>query len=203
MWNGLSTLSLLAADWAFGCGTTINKVGSCARWLAKCSRLKCVGAFDLRVHDIDTARLLLHGAPTSIGTKGLAGRPINPVATEAVLIFADGGEARLVASRAAAERERRIAITYKCGGVSIDFIAKNFVDYPNFGLHADFAERIPAPICAATSDFVAAIFGDFRVANSTEDVAVEVHIAEAIQTASRASDQDSFESAKIYTRRLK
>jgi hypothetical protein len=111
IWNGLLALNLLAGDWAFGFGTTINKAGSCARWFAKCSQLKCVGTIDLRVHDINPARLLLNSGPTSIGIKRLAGRPINPYVTEVFLIFADGGEARLVASRAAAERKRRTVIT--------------------------------------------------------------------------------------------
>jgi hypothetical protein len=107
-----------------------------------------------------------------------------------------------VASRATAERKRRMAITYKCGGISIDFITKNFVDDPNFGLLVDFTERIPDAMSAATSDFVAAIFDERPVAISAEDGAAEVHIAEATDTASRSSDHGSKGSAKIYTRRL-
>ena len=61
---------------------------------------------------------------------------------KAGLIFANGGEARFVPSRAAEERERCIAITYKSGEVSTDFIAKCFVDRPNFGLYGVFEERI-------------------------------------------------------------
>ena len=95
-----------------------------------------------------------------------------------------------------------MAITYKSGETSIDFIAKSFVDDPNFGLHGDLSERTPDPMGAARADFVVAIFGERPVAISIEDGEAEIHVAEAIQTASRASDQGSFESAKINTRRL-
>jgi hypothetical protein len=82
------------------------------------------------VRDIDTAIPLLRSKPTSIGARRLACRPINPDATEAILISANGGAARFVASRAAEERERRIAITYKSGEISINFIAKKVCRWP-------------------------------------------------------------------------
>jgi predicted dehydrogenase len=142
---------------------------------------------DLMVHDIDLARILFRCEPISITAKRLAGSPENPDAVEANLVFANGATARLLASRAADERDRRMTITYERGDVAIDFIAKSFVDGPGFGLHPDFATRIPDPMGAATADFLAAIAGDKPVAISGVDGAAAVGIAQAIDQATRAT----------------
>ncbi|GBF56669.1 glucose-6-phosphate 3-dehydrogenase [Candidatus Phycosocius bacilliformis] len=141
---------------------------------------------DLMVHDIDLARLLFRADPVQIHAKRLAGQPENPDAVEAVLTFPGGGEARFLASRAAEERDRRMTIEYAAGTVSIDFIAKEFKDGPGFGLHADFATRIPDPMGAATADFIAAILGEKPVVISAADGAAAVRIAETIDQATRA-----------------
>jgi len=141
---------------------------------------------DLMVHDIDLARLLFRSEPVSIKATRLAGKPENPDAVEAVLTFEGGGEARFFASRAAEERDRRMTIGYTGGEVAIDFIAKSFRDGPDFGLHPDFATRIPDPMGAATADFIAAILGERAVAISAADGAAAVRIAEAIDPATRA-----------------
>ena len=140
---------------------------------------------DLMVHDIDLARLLFRAEPVAIKATRLAGQPDNPDAVEAVLTFEGGGEARFLASRAAEERDRRMTINYAGGEVAIDFIAKSFSDGPGFGLHADFATRIPDPMGAATADFIAAILGERQVAISAVDGAAAVRIAEAIDTSTR------------------
>jgi predicted dehydrogenase len=140
---------------------------------------------DLMVHDIDLARLLFRAEPIAIKATRLAGKPENPDAVEAVLTFEGGGEARFLASRAAEERDRRMTIGYSNGEVAIDFIAKSFMDGPNFGLHSDFAARIPDPMGAATADFIAAILGERPVAISAGDGAAAVRIAEAIDQATR------------------
>lgn len=142
---------------------------------------------DLMVHDIDLARLLFACEPVSIAAKRLAGSPENPDAVEANLVFANGGTARLLASRAADERDRRMTINYEGGDVAIDFIAKSFVDGPGFGLHRDFATRIPDPMGAATADFLAAIAGEKPVAISGLDGAAAVGIAQAIDQATRVT----------------
>ncbi len=143
---------------------------------------------DLMVHDIDLARLLFKCEPVFIRAKRLSGAAEKPEAVEANLTFANGGTARLVASRAADERERRMTITYAGGDVAIDFIAKSFVDGPNFGLYPDFATRIADPMGAATADFLAAIRGEIPVVISGTDGAAAVGIAEAIDAATRAAD---------------
>lgn len=140
---------------------------------------------DLMVHDIDLARQLFKCEPVTISAKRLSGTPDNPDAVEASLVFANGATAHFVASRAADERDRRMTIAYAAGEVTIDFIAKSFVDGPNFGLHADFATRIADPMSAATSDFLAAIAGHMAVAISGEDGAAAVGIAQAIDDATR------------------
>jgi predicted dehydrogenase len=141
---------------------------------------------DLMVHDIDLARLLFRCEPISIQAKRLSGSAENPDAVEANLVFANGGTARLLASRASDERDRRMTISYPQGEVAIDFIAKSFVDGPKFGLHPDFATRIADPMGAATADFLAAIRGEIPVAISGTDGAAAVGIAEAIDNATRA-----------------
>lgn len=140
---------------------------------------------DLMVHDIDLARLLFRAEPVAIKATLLAGNAENPDAVEAVLTFEGGGEARFLASRAAEERDRRMTIGYAKGEVAIDFIAKSFSDGPNFGLHPDYASRIPDPMGAATADFIAAILGERPVAISAADGAAAVRIAEAIDQATR------------------
>lgn len=142
--------------------------------------------FDLMVHDIDLARMLFGCEPVSIAAKRLAGSADNPDAVEANLVFANGATARLLASRAAQERDRRMTIAYAGGEVAIDFVAKSFVDGPGFGLHPDFATRIADPMAAATADFLSAILGKMPVAISGEDGAAAVGIAQAIDQASRA-----------------
>lgn len=141
---------------------------------------------DLMVHDLDLARLLFRAEPISIQAKRLAGTPENPDAMEALLAFPGGATARFVASRAAEERDRRMAIDYAEGRVAIDFVARTFVDGPGFGLHKDFAERIKDPMAAATADFLAAIRGERPVAIPARDGAAAVALAEAIDAASRA-----------------
>jgi predicted dehydrogenase len=141
---------------------------------------------DLMVHDIDLARMLFRADPVAIEAKRLSGQPDNPDAVEAHLTFEGGGTAVLIASRAAEERDRRMQIDYANGQVAIDFIAKSFVDGPGFGLHPDFANRIPDPMGAATADFLAAIRGERAVAISAKDGAAAVHIAQAIDTATRS-----------------
>jgi predicted dehydrogenase len=79
-----------------------------------------------------------------------------------------------------------MTIGYSEGEVTIDFIAKSFDDGPNFGLHPDFATRIPDPMGAATADFISAILGERTVAISAADGAAAVRIAEAIDQATRA-----------------
>jgi predicted dehydrogenase len=140
---------------------------------------------DLMVHDIDLARVLFKSEPTSITAKRIAGLEENPDAVEAHLTFANGSTAHLIASRAADERDRRMTLGYEKGEVSIDFIAKTFVDGPAFGLHPDFATRIADPMAAATADFLLAIAGEKPVAITGEDGAAAVKIAEAIDHATR------------------
>jgi len=140
---------------------------------------------DLMVHDIDLARLLFRSEPVAIKATRLAGKPENPDAVEAFLTFEGGGQAHFLASRAAEERDRRMTIGYVEGDVAIDFIAKSFRDGPDFGLHPDFATRIPDPMGAATADFIAAILGERPVAVSAADGAAAVRIAEGIDQATR------------------
>jgi predicted dehydrogenase len=140
---------------------------------------------DLMVHDIDLARLLFKSEPISIQAKRVSGPPDNPDAVDAHLVFANGGTAHFISSRAAEERDRRMIISYGTGEVAIDFIAKSFVDGPGFGLFADFATRIPDPMGAATADFLAAIAGLKPVVISGEDGAAAVGIAQAIDDATR------------------
>jgi predicted dehydrogenase len=140
---------------------------------------------DLMVHDIDLARLLFGCEPVSISAQRLSGSAENPDAVEADLVFANGGTAHFLASRAADERDRRMSITYEAGEVAIDFIAKSFVDGPQFGLFSDFATRIPDPMGAATADFLAAIAGLAPVAITGVDGAAAVGIAQAIDKATR------------------
>ncbi|MEN9856256.1 MAG: hypothetical protein RL186_1788 [Pseudomonadota bacterium] len=139
--------------------------------------------FDLMVHDIDLARLVFGSEPVSVRAKLLAGSKDKADAMEAELVFACGGTAHLVASRAAQARDRHMRLIYDSGEVAVDFIAKTFKDGPNFGLHADFATRIPDAMAAATHDFLAAIRGEIPVTISGPDGAAAVKIAQAIDQA--------------------
>ena len=140
---------------------------------------------DLMVHDIDLARLLFRCEPVTISATRLSGPADNPDAVEAHVVFANGGTARFLASRAAEERDRRMSIAYESGVVGIDFVAKSFDDGPGLGLHSDFATRIADPMGAATADFLAAIRGEKAVVISGADGAAAVGIAQAIDDATR------------------
>ncbi|MEK7661076.1 MAG: Gfo/Idh/MocA family oxidoreductase [Pseudomonadota bacterium] len=140
---------------------------------------------DLMVHDIDLAALLFKSKPKYITSKRLSGKPENPDAIEAYILFENGGEASFVASRASQTRDRRMGIEYESGNVEIDFFQKTFENTSRHPLRANYLERIPDAMQAATNDFISAILGEKPVHISGDDGAKAVEIANAIDAASR------------------
>lgn len=140
---------------------------------------------DLMVHDLDLARQLFKADPVEIAATHLAGERGRADAIEARLTYAGGRKARFVASRVAELRNRTMQVGYKAGTLDIDFIAKTFKDGAGLGLHADFAQRMPDSMAAATADFLAAIRGEKPVRITGADGAAAVALAEAIDLASQ------------------
>jgi predicted dehydrogenase len=139
---------------------------------------------DLMVHDLDLARQLFKADPVEVAATHLAGERGRADAIEARLTYANGRSARFIASRVAEMRKRTMSVAYKAGTLEIDFVAKGFKDGAGLGLHADFAERLPDAMGAATADFVAAINGDGKVVTTGADGAAAVALAQAIDLAS-------------------
>jgi predicted dehydrogenase len=135
---------------------------------------------DLMVHDLDLVRRLFRAEPVSVSARHLAGELGCADAIEADLVFPGGRRATLVASRVAELRRRTMSVDYKAGRLDIDFVARSFKDGAGLGLHADFAERMPDAMAAATADFLAAIRGEKPVAISGADGAAAVALAEKI-----------------------
>ncbi len=115
--------------------------------------------FDLMIHDLDLAAELL-GSDASIAS-GFGRSSHTRLLDEATaeLRFADGGVARLTASRCAPARKRTMRIDYPSGRVEIDMITRQVVNETPFDIRADVSEILPDPLRAADEAFLAAIQG--------------------------------------------
>jgi predicted dehydrogenase len=127
---------------------------------------------DLMTHDLDLARRLADRADVSaLEASGARERTDHLDRAEADLTFANGVEARLVASRLHDARERVMRVEYASGLVEIDFVAKTFTNTTPHRLDPRFAETPSArdSLGANVTAFIAAVLGEQAPAVSGAD----------------------------------
>lgn len=100
---------------------------------------------DLMIHDIDLALALAGARPDRVEAEMLENRAGLADHIKAVLHFPGGVEARLEASRVAAERDRVMTIGYDGGArVGVDFISRAFDNPDALPLDPDFNDTAMA-----------------------------------------------------------
>lgn len=117
-------------------------------------------ALDLMIHDLDLALAVTDAEPLAVEAEGrmLANDRLDEV--EAEVTFDDGYTALLKASRVASERERRMTLVYPSGEVSIDFVARTFVNTTGHPLTPAFRDPAADPLGASLAAFIAAVRGE-------------------------------------------
>jgi predicted dehydrogenase len=96
---------------------------------------------DLMIHDIDLALALAGARPDRVEAEMLENRAGLADHIKAVLYFPGGVEARLEASRVAADRDRVMTIRYDGGAsVGVDFISRAFDNPGGLPLNPEFNE---------------------------------------------------------------
>lgn len=81
---------------------------------------------DLMIHDLDLVIALSGSAVKSVTGEVDKGRFGHPDVARAKLVFDNGCEADLTASRVHHERDRKMRVEYETGVLDIDFVAKTF-----------------------------------------------------------------------------
>jgi predicted dehydrogenase len=108
---------------------------------------------DLMIHDLDLLHQLVPGAVTDVTAHGRSVHGLLRDEVSATITFAEGCEAKLVASRCAEARSRWMRITYPDGVVEIDFLARSVRNTTGRPLRAlDLAD----PLYASVESFVKA-----------------------------------------------
>ena len=115
--------------------------------------VSCV--LDLMIHDLDLALLLAGGEPVAVEAEG------GFDAVEAEITFDTGLTAAFRCDRAAATRERTMALDLPSGAVAVDFLAPGFENRSAAPLNALFAADPQArdPVGASVAAFLAAVRG--------------------------------------------
>ena len=115
--------------------------------------------FDLMIHDLDLAAELFGSEVKSVYGRGRKVHTNKIDEALALVKFANGGEAKLTASRARDQRSRSMRIQYPSGTVEIDFLTRKVSNTTPFNIRADVSEILPDPLRAADEAFLAAIQG--------------------------------------------
>jgi predicted dehydrogenase len=115
--------------------------------------------FDLMIHDLDLAAELFGSEVTSVYGRGRKVHTDKIDEALALVKFANGGEAKLTASRARNQRSRSMRVDYPSGTVEIDFLTRKVKNTTPFNIRADISEILPDPLRAADEAFLAAIQG--------------------------------------------
>jgi predicted dehydrogenase len=115
--------------------------------------------FDLMIHDLDLAAELFGAEVKSVYGRGRKVHTNKIDEALALVKFANGGEAKLTASRARDQRSRAMRIQYPSGTVEIDFLTRKVENTTPFNIRADVSEILPDPLRAADEAFLAAIQG--------------------------------------------
>ena len=137
--------------------------------------------WDLMIHDLDmTAKLM--GSDADIQA---IGRTLHTDHTDeaTVKLTYDGGEAELMASRAAKARERRMTLSYPSGTIAIDFLTRAVENTTPYEIRMDVSDIMPDPLGAADEAFFEACLGKRACVIPGREAAIAVAFAERAQNA--------------------
>ena len=80
--------------------------------------------WDLMIHDLDLAAMMFGNEFTGVAATGKRVHSDHLDEATAEFTYANGGIARLIASRASTERQRSMHVVYPSGEISIDFLTR-------------------------------------------------------------------------------
>lgn len=127
---------------------------------------------DLMIHDLDLSRRISGRAPVDeMQSRTRSSRTPFADEADARLIFENGVEAILHASRLAETLERTMRVTYPSGVVEVDFVNKTFSNTTPFALNENFAQTEQArdSLGEGVKAFLSAILEGGRIRVSGED----------------------------------
>ena len=132
--------------------------------------------WDLMIHDLDMAARLM-GADARVNASGRRAHTDHVDEATAELAFSQG-TARIMASRAASERDRRMTLTYPSGTIDINFLTRSVENSTPFEVRADVSDLMPDPLGAADEAFFEACLGERPCAIPGREAAIAVDFAE-------------------------
>jgi predicted dehydrogenase len=109
---------------------------------------------DLMIHDLDLVHRLIPSSLNEVRARSRSLRGRLPDEVMAKLVFMDGAEAELFASRAAETRRRSMRVVYADGAIEIDFLARSVANTTGRTLRP---LELHDPLGEAVADFIAAI----------------------------------------------
>ncbi len=137
--------------------------------------------WDLMIHDLDLAALVLGHEFTSVTATGSIVSTDHIDEAQAEFTYACGGRAVLKASRAAKERERTMRVVYPSGEIAIDFLTRRLDNTTPYDVRVDIAAELPDPLGAADAGFFAACLGEARSPVPAHGAVAAVRMAEAAE----------------------
>jgi predicted dehydrogenase len=142
--------------------------------------------WDLMIHDLDLAAMMFGNEFTGVTATGKRVHSDHLDEATAEFSYANGGIARLIASRATSERQRSMHVVYPSGEISIDFLTRKVENSTPYEIKVDIAAELPDPLGAADEGFYAACLGLARSPVPAHGTVGAVLMAEAAEAAALA-----------------
>jgi predicted dehydrogenase len=142
--------------------------------------------WDLMIHDLDLAAMMFGNEFTGVTATGKRVHSDHLDEATAEFTYANGGIARLIASRASTERQRSMHVVYPLGEISIDFLTRKVENSTPYEIKVDIAAELPDPLGAADEGFYAACLGLARSPVPAHGTVGAVLMAEAAEAAALA-----------------
>lgn len=142
--------------------------------------------WDLMIHDLDLAAMMFGNEFTGVAATGKRVHSDHLDEATAEFTYANGGIARLIASRASTERQRSMHVVYPSGEISIDFLTRKVENSTPYEIKVDIAAELPDPLGAADEGFYAACLGLARSPVPAHGTVGAVLMAEAAEAAALA-----------------
>ncbi len=139
--------------------------------------------WDLMIHDLDLAAMMLGRDFVRVEASGRKVTSDFIDEADAVFDYANGGQARLRASRAAEFRERTMRVVYPSGEIAIDFLTRRLLNTTGYKVKVDISADLPDPLGAADEGFYAACLGLGRSPVPAHGTIAAVAMAEAAEAA--------------------
>ncbi len=136
--------------------------------------------WDLMIHDLDMVAKLIGGPNSHMSQVETRARRAHTTHVDEATANVNYpcGRAEVTASRCAAERDRRMILTYSSGTIAINFLTREIENTTDFEITADVSAILPDPLGAADKAFFAAALGERDCAIPGREAAHAVHLAE-------------------------